>query len=147
MPGQDPIADWEALASVDSEEGALLVDRLRVVAESLNAEFRELSRAHAESLVFRAAQEVLSAASVLQFVPTFAERRARHLLHNGRAPATEHAAKESSPAPTDPAVPPRPTQFAAVPPWPHAFYTNEAKRLLERARNLRAGTLTAGRER
>ena len=147
MPGQNPIPDLEMLASVDPEEGTVLVDRLRVVAESLNAEFRALSRADAERLVFTAAKEVLSSASVVQFVPTFAERRARHLLHNGRGPATERAPKEPSPAPSDRVVPPPPTQFAAVPPWPDAFYTNEAKRLLERARHLRAGTFAAVRGR
>ncbi len=134
----------------DPEQGRVLAERLRLAAELLHDEFQELSKPEAERLIFQAAQEVLSAASVVQFVPTFAERRARHILHGGLPSAADpsldlttsesqrHDGEEPVGAPdtpnAGPSIPPR---------WPDAFYATEAKRLLEKARLLRASALAA----
>ena len=151
MTSEDPIGDWNELVSVDDDEGATLVQRLRFVAETLDAEFGGLSRADAERLIFSAAQEVLSAASVVHFVPTFAERRARMILQAGDfVPPTdvpERAAAAPPVAPPEPAPgpaaapPTTPAPASGVPGgprWPDAFYADEARRLLEKARDLRA---------
>lgn len=134
MPEQDQSSDRDELISSDPEENAVLVERLRLVAGSLTAEFRDLSRTDAERLMFAAAQEVLSEASVAQFVPTFAERRARRLLRAGQPiprPGPDVPGPRSSP-------PGPPGDRGSAPSWPDAFYTSEAKRLLEKARHLRA---------
>lgn len=156
MTNQDPIGDWHELVSVDDDEGATLVQRLRFVAETLDAEFGGLSRADAERLIFSAAHEVLSAASVVQFVPTFAERRARHILQAGDFVPGEDLPEPAAAAP--PVLPPEPAPPPAAAPRatpatasrppagprrPDAFYADEARRLLEKARDLRAATLEA----
>ena len=62
----------------EAENTVHLTDRLRFAAGSLAADFgEELSVDHAETLVFTSAEGLLSAASVTEFVPILAERRAR----------------------------------------------------------------------
>jgi hypothetical protein len=148
------LGGWDDFASVDPEQGPVLAERLRVVADSLKAEFQGLSRSDAERLVLIAAVEVLSSASVVHFVPTFVERRARQRLSNGlnnshSAPAAEapespataaDASPQTAPAPPS-AEPPTPAAAPPAQPWSGAFYASEAKRLLERARDLRAADL------
>lgn len=143
------------MANDDSE---VLADRLRFAAESLTFEFEGLSRAHAERLIFDVAQKFLSEAQIAQFVPTFATRRARQLLRDrpsevelvipdegvevvipgddplesevpGLAEAVSARARESVGA------------SVSAPARPPAYYAEEAKRLLERAKALRATTL------
>jgi hypothetical protein len=182
VPDIDLNGGWSDLGPVDPEQGRVLAERLRFAVESLNDEFEGLSKSDAERLIFQAAQEVLSAASVVQFVPTFAERRARQILHGGLPSATgpsldlittpesdRHDGEESvgpsdtpnaglsmpapasqfadepAPTPTPPAPPATltPADSASAPRWPDDFYATEAKRLLEKARLLRATDLDA----
>lgn len=174
MPEPDVVSGSNDLAETGPDEEAVLAERLRLVAESLNAEFRGLSKAEAERLVLVAAHDVLSSASVMQFVPTFAQRRARSLLHNGYSPAGPEATTDtldlSPPAAAAPHAPVTPapqvappyaatdvrapgpsdgtglrpqTTHTLAPAWPDDFYASEAKRLLERARNLRASSLSS----
>ena len=133
---------------VDPTEKEVLADRLRFAAESLTLEFQGVSPADAERLIFDVARE-FSNATVAQFVPTFATRRARQVLRDGQAPGSSLAEAalddlevivEDDPitVETSPAVdvPPAPSGPIRSP----AYYATEAKRLLERARNLRATT-------
>lgn len=145
----DQIADWSELTSVDPDEGALLVHRLRLVAETLDVKFGGLSKAEAERLIFQMAREVLAGASVIQFVPTFAERRARQILQGGLPSSTRSSLDATTPEP-EPARPspspaPRsePAHPTSPPPWPDNYYDTEAKRLLEKARLLRAANSAA----
>ena len=87
-----------------------LRDRLRFAADSLAADFEnELTADHAEELVFSSAEGLLAAASVTDFVPILAERRARLAVRAGVAPP--------SPAPpAAPAGPPVPQHGAPSPP-------------------------------
>lgn len=158
MPEADVVSGWNGLGSTDPDEEAVLADRLRLVAESLNAQFHGLSKADAERLVLAAAHDVLSSASVMQFVPTFAERRARSLLQTGYSISVPEATVDAAdpagtaapplavtdvpgPTPSDgPGLLP-PATHSLAPPWPDDFYASEAKRLLERARDLRAASL------
>ena len=139
------------------DEREVLEDRLRWAAESLTIEFREISQADAERLIFEVAEEFLSDAKLAQFVPTFATRRARQLLRSGQARGasvtavlappsadleviveddpmeveTSHVDAEAVIAPTAPVRPP-------------AYYATEARRLLERAKGLRANAVVPG---
>lgn len=79
-----------------------LGDRLRFAAGSLAADFgEELTVDHAEALIFRSAEGLLAAASVTDFVPILAERRARLAVRS--ATLTRSAAPPPEPAP--PATP------------------------------------------
>jgi hypothetical protein len=63
--------------------GIDLTDRLRFAAGSLASDFGgDISVERAEALVFRSAEGLLAAASVTEFVPVLAERRARLTLRN-----------------------------------------------------------------
>lgn len=92
---------------VDEAENTVdLTDRLRFAAGSLAADFGdELSVDHAEALVFSSAEGLLSEASVTDFVPILAERRARLAVRSAAAgqPAASPAVPvEYVPAPTAP---------------------------------------------
>lgn len=83
-----------------------LRDRLRFAADSLAADSLAadfagaLTADHAEALVFSSAQGLLARASVTEFVPILAERRARHAVRSGAlAPGPTIA----TPAPPSPA--------------------------------------------
>ena len=104
-----PGVDEDKVEAPDGEgTGIDLRDRLRFAAGSLAADFGgELTIDLAEELVFSSAEGLLVAASVTDFVPILAERRARQVV---RAGATAHAAV---PAPPD--GPPRPAQPATAP--------------------------------
>ena len=144
------------------DEREILEDRLRWAAESLTIEFQGISQADAERLVFEVTEQFLSDAKVAQFVPTFATRRARQLLRSG-LPGNTALAEALFAPPADDAngmgvfddveviveddpievetshprtigPPPAPT----APLQPPAFYATEARRLLERAKVLRA---------
>ena len=149
---------WSPEAAGASEEEAALAGRLRFAAQSLAMEYPELSPEAAERLIFDVAQEFLSAAQVAQFVPTLATRRARQLLRRrqfevvipdvpeaeslsvvGASPPADSAPTDSAPTDREAPVPAR----ASAPPRPPAYYASEAKRLLEKARTLRADTLLA----
>jgi hypothetical protein len=136
------VDDLLSLEHADPTEAAALAGRLRFAAESLALEFEDLSPDEAERLIFGVAREFLSDAQVAQFVPTLATRRARQVLRS-RPPgelfvdlvAAEPVEVAAAPAVRDvpaAAAPPMP------PPMPPAYYAGEAKRLLERARALRA---------
>lgn len=72
-----------------------LTDRLRFAADSLAADFGDaLNADDVEALVFSSAEGLLATASVRDFVPIFAERRARLAVRSGAA------------APVSTAVPP-----------------------------------------
>jgi len=96
-----------------------LTDRLRFAAGSLAADFgEELPFEYAEALVFRSAEGLLAAASVTEFVPILAERRAR--LEMRAAPRTGAPPAESRPSPpaarsVAPAGPPAVEPLLAVP--------------------------------
>lgn len=150
------------------DEREVLEDRLRWAAESLTIEFQGVSQADAERLVFEVAEQFLSDAKVAQFVPTFATRRARQLLRSGLPGNTALAEALFAPpsdgtngtgafddleviVEDDPievetshlgAV--RPVITPTAPPQPPAYYASEARRLLERARILRATAVVPG---
>jgi hypothetical protein len=140
-----------------ANDESVLADRLRFAAESLTLEFEGLSRAHAERLIFDVASEFLSEAQVAQFVPTFATRRARQLLREGASvvevvipdddtleseiPSLAAVAQVPAPAAREPVGP-----SVSGPARPPAYYADEAKRLLERARALRAATLLSNNQ-
>ena len=135
---------WSSVDRGGTEESAALAGRLRFAAQSLTMEYPELSPAQAERLIFDVAREFLSAAQVAQFVPTLATRRARHLLRNGEieivlpdTPIEDGSSSligiPSAPASSEPEPAP-----PSAPPRPPAYYASEAKRLLEKARALRA---------
>lgn len=142
--------DLLTLEHADPTEAAALASRLRVAAESLALEFEGLSPVEAERLIFGVAREFLSAAQVAQFVPTLATRRARQVLRARRpgevfvdliaAEASADVEITIAAEPVDVAAAPagREVPAAAAPPMPPAYYAGEAKRLLERARALRA---------
>lgn len=140
------------------DEREVLEDRLRWAAESLTIEFGGISQADAERLIFDVAERFLSDAKVAQFVPTFATRRARQLLRSGQArgawltpalappPADLEVIVEDDPI--DGETSSVDTVDAVIAPTaplrPPAYYATEARRLLERAKGLRA---TVGCER
>jgi hypothetical protein len=138
-----------------NDESEVLADRLRFAAESLTLEFEGLSRAEAERLIFDVAREFLSEAQVAQFVPTFATRRARQLLRDGPSvvevvipdgPLDAEIPSLANFAPT-PTPARQPVGASVSPPArPPAYYADEAKRLLERAKALRAATFLASEQ-
>jgi hypothetical protein len=90
--------------TADTDTDIDLTDRLRSAAGSLAAAFGdEVTIDLAEELVFSCAEALLAAASVTDFVPILAERRARQAVRTVGGP---------SPAPTSP--PPAPPE-AAIP--------------------------------
>lgn len=131
-----------------------LRDRLRFAADSLAADFGgELSADHAEALVLSSAEGLLASASVTEFVPILAERRARLAVRSGAAvgptpiaaeapaPAAHEAAAVVAPAP--PSAPPSaaasgitPANGAAAAPM-FAVPTGEMERLRERIDQVR----------
>ena len=94
-----------------------LRDRLLFAAVSLAADFgEELPVDRAEELVFRSAEPLLAMASVTEFVPILAERRARQAVRAGAGGPTP--ARAAVPVPR-PAVPvPRPAVPASRPAVP-----------------------------
>jgi hypothetical protein len=107
----------EQLDELDLRDGVKEVDlrdRLRFAAGSLVADFAEaLSLAHAEALVFSSADVLLASASVTDFVPILAERRARLAIRSAAPPA---AAAPAAPPPAPAAPPARAPQRAPGPP-------------------------------
>lgn len=85
----------------DGEERTVdLTNRLRFAAGALAADFgHEVSLDHAEALVFSSAEGLLAAASVTEFVPILAERRARLAVRTAALTRTPRAvpAPEESP--------------------------------------------------
>jgi hypothetical protein len=97
-----------------------LTDRLRFAACALAADFGDRLPAQlAEALVFSSAQGLLVSASVTEFVPILAERRARQAIRAGAAagprPGRAAWSQPSFPIPTGPAAP---TARPAAPPVP-----------------------------
>jgi hypothetical protein len=106
-----------------------LRNRLRSAADSLAADFGgTLTADHAEALVFSSAEGLLATASVTEFVPILAERRARlavrselrteQPLPSGAAPRDDRPAVEPStadPGSTDGAAPRPPGPLLAIP--------------------------------
>lgn len=143
-----------------NDESEVLADRLRFAAESLALEFEGLSRTDAERLIFDVARNFLSEAQVAQFVPTFATRRARQLLRHRPSVVevtmpdevfelvipdndpVEHHPPSMADVASVPAREPVGTSVSR-PARPPAYYADEAKRLLERAKALRAATLVS----
>jgi len=101
-----------------------LRDRLRFAAGSLAADFGDaLTVDRAEELVFSSAEGLLAVASVTEFVPILAERRARRVVRSGamNPQAAVPVPRPAVPVPR-PAVPaPRPSVPAPRPavPVPH----------------------------
>jgi hypothetical protein len=140
------------------DEREVLEDRLRWAAESLTVEFRGISQADAERLVFEVAEEFLSDAKVAHFVPTFATRRARQLLRSGQARGASLTAVLAPPSadlevivaddPIEVETSHVHTVDAAIAPTAPvrspAYYATEARRLLERAKGLRANAVIPG---
>jgi len=99
-----------------------LTDRLRFAADSLSADFGDaLSADSAEALVFSSAEGLLATASVRDFVPILAERRARRAVRSrATAPPSVPEATpveiqpETAPAPA-PALPPASPSRSAEP--------------------------------
>lgn len=149
------------------DEREVLEDRLRWAAESLASEFQGISQADAERLVFEVAEQFLSDAKVAQFVPTFATRRARQLLRSGLpgstaltealfAPPSDGANGTEAPTDIEVIVEDDPIELetshlgavrpgtSTAPLQPPAYYATEARRLLERAKVLRATAVVPG---
>ena len=138
------------------DEREVLEDRLRWAAESLTIEFQGISQADAERLVFGVAEQFLSDAKVAQFVPTFATRRARQLLRSGLPGSTALARMEPhadlevmvEDDPIEVETSPLGATGQAISPGaplrPPAYYATEARRLLERAKVLRATAAVPG---
>jgi hypothetical protein len=138
------------------DEREVLEDRLRWAAESLTIEFQGISQADAERLVFDVAEQFLSDAKVAQFVPTFATRRARQVLRSGQlgsmalARMQPHADLEV--IVEDDPIEVETSHLATVgqaispgaPLRPPAYYATEARRLLEKAKVLRANAVVPG---
>jgi hypothetical protein len=106
---------------IDLRDGVDLHQRLRFAAGSLAADFSgEITIALAEELIFNSAEGLLAAASITDFVPILAERRARRAVRSGvrasaamtpRPPSTAPAF--SPPSGSGPAAPAAP--LLAVP--------------------------------
>lgn len=134
------MSDEIELRSPDGNEIDLR-DRLRFAADSLAADFRgELSAAKAEALVFSSAEGLLASASVTDFVPILAERRARLAVRSGRATASE--ATSPGPAPCAPAPtqsrPPAPRESRPPVPALTAVPAEDLRRLRAGVEKLRA---------
>lgn len=137
---------------VDPTEKDVLADRLRCAAESLTLEFHGVSPSDAERLIFDVARE-FSNAKVAQFVPTFATRRARQMLRDREGvggvvaepqPDLEvFVVDDPIVIETSDVAEARPAASASV--KPPAYYAIKAKRLLERAKVLRATAGNLGR--
>ena len=138
------------------DEREVLEDRLRWAAESLTIEFQGVSQADAERLVFDVTEQFLSDAKVPQFVPTFATRRARQVLRSGQSGSTALARTQPD-ADLEVIVEDDPIEVEtshlatvgqAVSPGaplrPPAYYATEARRLLEKAKVLRATAVVPG---
>ncbi len=79
--------------------GIDLTDRLRFAAGSLASDFGgDISVERAEALVFRSAEGLLAAASVTEFVPVLAERRARLTLRSAVPDGPTTAGSSSGPS-------------------------------------------------
>ena len=91
-----------------------LRDRLRFAAGALAADFGDRLPAElAESLVFSSAQGLLVSASVTEFVPIFAERRARQAIRlSAPVPAIEVETGDPEP---EPDLAPSPADNGAAP--------------------------------
>jgi hypothetical protein len=97
-----------------------LRDRLRFAADALAADC-ELTADRAEALVFSSAEGLLASASVMEFVPIFAERRARQAVRTGVAsPGAAPAQAPAAAPPPAPVPPPASTPPAAPTPPPPA---------------------------
>lgn len=137
----------EGLMLVDPTKEDVLADRLRWAAESLTLEFKGVSPADAERLIFDVARE-FSNAKVAQFVPTFASRRARQMLRDRQtvgspaeaAPDDLEVIIEDAPITVETSPVAEAPSAASARLQPPAYYAIEAKRLLERAKVLRATT-------
>lgn len=95
-----------------------LTDRLRFAAGSLAADFGDsLTADHAEALVFSSAEGLLATASVTDFVPILAERRARLAFRAGASGPPTVAAEPpaAEPTPAAPAAPAPPNGAGAEP--------------------------------
>jgi hypothetical protein len=106
---------WSGVDENDIETTEIdLRDRLLFAAGSLAADFgEELSVDLAEALVFSSAEGLMVSASVTEFVPILAERRARQAFRSGAS-----AARSAVPVPR-PAVPaPRPSVPSSRPGLP-----------------------------
>ena len=125
-----------------------LRDRLRFAADSLAADFGgKLSADHAEALVFSSAEGLLASASVREFVPILAERRARLAVRSGVAVGSGAAARPAlravpqapaAEAPPAPAAAPVPGAGNGVTAQPLlAVPTAEVERLRERVDRVR----------
>ena len=91
--------------------------RLRSAAGSLAADFGdEVTVDVAEELVFSSAQGLLALASVTDFVPIFAERRARRAVRSGAAVPASAAAPAAAASPPPPVAAPSAPVPASVPP-------------------------------
>ena len=95
-----------------------LRDRLRFAAGSLAADFGDQVPIHvAEELVFSSAEGLLAAASVTDFVPILAERKARQAVRSGTAvPSTPPASAPPPASAAPPACAPPRTAAPASPP-------------------------------
>ena len=94
-----------------------LRDRLRFAADALAADFGDaLSADHAAALVFSSAEGLLASASVTEFVPILAERRARLAARAGTAPTAPVQAPAPSPPVSVAPPPPAPVSVDAPPP-------------------------------
>jgi hypothetical protein len=116
-----PVAE----AGVDDGVGTEidLRDRLRFAAGSLAADLGPgLTVDHAEELVFSSAEGLLAAASVTEFVPILAERRARLAIRSA-AMARSAAPAPASPVRSEPALPARPAPATPTPAPPSAAVT------------------------
>jgi hypothetical protein len=103
-----PCEEW---LGVDEEID--LRERLRFAANALAADFGgNLTADHAEALVFSSAEGLLATASVTEFVPILAERRARLAVRSGAAAPPVTAAA--------------PPVTVAAPPVTAAVPTNES---------------------
>jgi hypothetical protein len=128
----------------DSPGEVDLSDRLRFAAGSLAADFGETVTAeHAEALVFSSADVLLADASVTEFVPILAERRARLALRSTTMPPPSPRSAPTVAAATEPAAPragergtvPPVSPLVSVPDWRLA----ELRETLEQVRDRVAG--------
>jgi len=115
-------------SDVDVRDGVDLYGRLRFAAGSLAADFTgALPLDVAEELIFSSAEGLLAAASVTDFVPILAERRARRTVRtSGWAPPP--AAADEPPAP--PAAEPPSADEPPAPPAPQVLPPPAAEPLL-----------------
>jgi len=103
-------------SEVDAGDEVDLHHRLRFAAGSLAADFTGmLTLDVAEELIFNSAEGLLAAASVTDFVPILAERRARRTVRSsGWAPPPQAPGGAPSAAPPTAVPPPPPSQPSAA---------------------------------